>query len=625
MFEQYPRSRKFLKDLLSRQKKRWLVFLLQTLISTGLSLLLPYVAKLETDQLVAQDPAFRGVVTSPYGIFVLILWIGFVIELFQQAARTVLTYFQNIYEDIFETTYFMSLYHRLKHIELGIYANPKNQDLFSKILWETRLVRDMFQQVWEMASLVLFVIWSFGLLYTLDWKIALWLAVGWVSYYFLYLRERKLSVYKKFDTRDLERGMKTMKRMTRDSYHKLVAIWASDMVLNTMQEFEDSHRKTIHMHQRKKDQIAMVRRWVDVCIRFGIKAVIGRSIFQATASVWSLAMTVALLSSLSWYVSNLVRTKQYADDNKEKLAMLELYLDATHTPDGWVSDISFDKITLCGLRFAYPTFTQYELKYFDIMLQKLELDDHLDEHALNKLHALQEAKKTAKEESIEVLHGLDCEFSRGSVYGIVWKNGAGKTTLMHLLMSYFNTYTGDIYRWDYKQWDLSFDHFEDHISVIEQEPFLLRWFSIRDNILAWVSAHVTDDYLYELLWRFGLDKVIREYRKWLDTIYSYDCNFSWWQEQLISLIRVYLQDKQVMILDEWTNQLDAENESKIMQMLLENKQDKIIIMISHRMTTLQKADYLYCLEKWTITDQWSPTELRNQDSLFAKFWDEQVG
>jgi ABC-type transport system involved in cytochrome bd biosynthesis fused ATPase/permease subunit len=79
-----------------------------------------------------------------------------------------------------------------------------------------------------------------------------------------------------------------------------------------------------------------------------------------------------------------------------------------------------------------------------------------------------------------------------------------------------------------------------------------------------------------------------------------------------------------MILDEGTNQLDVENESKIMSLLLEHKKEKIILMISHRMTTLQKADYLYCLEEGIITDQGTPGALRKKDSLYARFWKEQV-
>jgi ATP-binding cassette subfamily B protein len=56
-------------------------------------------------------------------------------------------------------------------------------------------------------------------------------------------------------------------------------------------------------------------------------------------------------------------------------------------------------------------------------------------------------------------------------------------------------------------------------------------------------------------------------------------------------------------MDEGTNQLDAENEILVMQELLKNKKNKIIIFITHRMTTIRKADIIYCLDKGTISSQ----------------------
>ena len=305
--------------------------------------------------------------------------------------------------------------------------------------------------------------------------------------------------------------------------------------------------------------------------------------------------------------------------------MLELYLEATQERDDMcVDDVIFDEIKMEKLGFAYPNFTEYELKYFDILLRKLELSPKQTEYELNTIHAIQEAKRNADHVPPIILKDVSLHLKKWSIYWIVGKNGAGKTTLMHLLMSYFRSYTGEIYRGAHEQKTLRLEHTEQSIAVIEQEPFLLRWFTIRQNLLLWVKKEYTDDELYTLLSHFDMDNQIRELRKWLDTVYSYDCNFSWWQNQILSLLRVYLQDKPVMILDEWTNQLDAENEAKIMDLLLEKKQDKIILIISHRMTSMQKTDYLYCLEDWSITSQGTPQELKNTDSLYAILWKQQI-
>jgi len=77
-------------------------------------------------------------------------------------------------------------------------------------------------------------------------------------------------------------------------------------------------------------------------------------------------------------------------------------------------------------------------------------------------------------------------------------------------------------------------------------------------------------------------------------------------------------------MDEWTNQLDAENELKVMNELLKNKKDKIIIFITHKMTTIKKADTIYCLENGSISNIWTHNQLLNYDNIYNNFWKKQV-
>jgi len=78
-------------------------------------------------------------------------------------------------------------------------------------------------------------------------------------------------------------------------------------------------------------------------------------------------------------------------------------------------------------------------------------------------------------------------------------------------------------------------------------------------------------------------------------------------------------------MDEGTNQLDAENELLIMNKLLKNKKDKIVIFVTHRMTTIKKADMIYCLDWWKIKDFWNHKELINLDNVYSDFYNKQVG
>ncbi len=77
-------------------------------------------------------------------------------------------------------------------------------------------------------------------------------------------------------------------------------------------------------------------------------------------------------------------------------------------------------------------------------------------------------------------------------------------------------------------------------------------------------------------------------------------------------------------MDEGTNQLDAENELIVMEELLKHKKDKIVIFITHRMTSIRKVDMIYCLKDGKIETSGTHQELIDNDNMYNYFWKTQV-
>ncbi len=134
----------------------------------------------------------------------------------------------------------------------------------------------------------------------------------------------------------------------------------------------------------------------------------------------------------------------------------------------------------------------------------------------------------------------------------------------------------------------------------------------------------SDEDLWNILKDFGLAEKIKSFRLGLDTPLGWDIDLSGGQRQLIVIIRVILQDRQILIFDEGTSQLDAENELLVMKRLLERKSNKIIVFITHRLSTIRKADLILCLEKGRIGDIGNHSELLARDSLYKKFYEMQM-
>ena len=125
MFKEHKRSYQFLKSLILKHTVWCYIFVLDIAVTSFLSLLLPYIAKLELDQLVDQSEQFLIFSETPLGIFVIIIAIAFAVDMINKIFTWWVAYYKRIHERMFEDDYFISLYKKLKYIELWVYANKK--------------------------------------------------------------------------------------------------------------------------------------------------------------------------------------------------------------------------------------------------------------------------------------------------------------------------------------------------------------------------------------------------------------------------------------------------------------------------------------------------------------------
>ncbi len=187
-----------------------------------------------------------------------------------------------------------------------------------------------------------------------------------------------------------------------------------------------------------------------------------------------------------------------------------------------------------------------------------------------------------------VLKNLTFHLKPGEFIGLVGPSGAGKTTLAQLVCRFFDPQFGAIRLGgvDVRQWDLNI--LRRSVSVVHQEPLLLPG-NIRENIL-FGREDATEEEMIEVSRRVHAHEFIMQLPQGYETeVGDGQSRLSMGQMQRICLARALLKKSPVLILDEPTSSLDAENQRQVMDALGELVQDRTTLVIAHRLSTLARA------------------------------------
>ncbi|MDA0912068.1 MAG: thiol reductant ABC exporter subunit CydD [Proteobacteria bacterium] len=227
--------------------------------------------------------------------------------------------------------------------------------------------------------------------------------------------------------------------------------------------------------------------------------------------------------------------------------------------------------------------------------------------------------------SKNALNNICFEVKHKQKIAIVGASGAGKTTILNLLMQFMHAKDEDITinhdlplnRIDEKLW-LS------RISWLGQNAGLFKG-SIRYN-LQLADANAQDDALWHALKLAHLDQEVSAFPDKLATeIGEQSIGLSGGQAQRLALARAYLKPCELLLLDEPTASLDKENERLIMHSLLNNWQNKTVIMLTHRLQFLSEMDHIIVMDEGRIVQQGRLEELlQDQSSYFYALYRHQV-
>jgi ATP-binding cassette subfamily B protein len=218
-----------------------------------------------------------------------------------------------------------------------------------------------------------------------------------------------------------------------------------------------------------------------------------------------------------------------------------------------------------------------------------------------------------------VLHGVAATIAPGELVALVGPSGAGKTTLSMLVPRLYDVTEGALRVDGHDVRSLTQESLRAVIGIVSQDPHLFH--DTVGNNLRYARPDATDDELIDACRKAQIHDVIAALPDGYDTIVGErGYRFSGGEKQRVAIARMLLKDPAIVILDEATSHLDAENEMLIQAALAEALAGRTSIVIAHRLSTIQAADQILVLDEGKIVERGTHVSLLADGGLYADLY-----
>ncbi|XP_059826588.1 antigen peptide transporter 1 isoform X3 [Hypanus sabinus] len=222
-----------------------------------------------------------------------------------------------------------------------------------------------------------------------------------------------------------------------------------------------------------------------------------------------------------------------------------------------------------------------------------------------------------KQPDVPVLKNVSFEVRSGEVTALAGASAAGKTTCVSLLQRFYQPQSGQILLDGIPIEEYEHKYYHSKVALVSQEPVLFAR-SVEENI-----AYGLEDVSTKRVANAARDACAHQFITALKDGYSTDAGekggqLSGGQKQRVAIARALIRDPQVLILDDATSCLDNETEHMVHQSVYSRAEDRAVLVIAHRPSTMERADRIVVLEGGNVVEEGTPQQLQEKGSSYHR-------
>jgi ABC-type multidrug transport system fused ATPase/permease subunit len=260
-------------------------------------------------------------------------------------------------------------------------------------------------------------------------------------------------------------------------------------------------------------------------------------------------------------------------------------------------------------------------RVFEILDEVPEIVDRTSAHDVTTAqgHVTMDHVDFSYVPGVPILHDVTLQAKPGQKIGLVGPTGAGKSTIINVITRYYDIQAGDIKLDDSSIYDVQTESLRKLVGMVLQEPYLFS-----DTVMAnirYARLDATDEECIEAAKGASAHGFIMRLPDGYDTVLSGGgSNLSQGQRQLITIARIVLADRPVLILDEATSSVDTRTEKALQVALTTMMKGRTSFVIAHRLSTIRDSDVIVAIDAGRVVDVGSHDELMAAKGFYYKLY-----